>query len=274
MSLQNMSQNPTIDRLIFEGLFIKAGAYFNEVTPALISTTNVFQVLRSLRDQLAQTSPTAVFQPPFMFMKLTNLNVAFDNSTYAPRSLYRSGVVGELNSAETEYTKTPFIPVDFDFEVHYITDDLYKLISFSRKWCFLSANSGLNFSVIWNGARIDIKVSTEPQMAFPDKDMSVDTFNYYEATARLLVKGYMSPDVEFANLPKLAPLKELRLGPMLASSQDGEGTLSSSTFSYVEIPPALIFDYGLQPSEYEILTFLPKDIDNPTEVIMSTTQVD
>lgn len=235
---EKYENNITLDKMTIRGLSLKMGKHFNLKQPAIhISSNDRWAVVKRLREQ---TNIKVEF--PILFFKLTG--IAVSTESYRAKSLARFGQIGALNDSSNSYNNNLIIPTNFTYDVFYLTDNFYNLISFANRWIYAAVQKNLNMSLEFDSANYDIQVELNSEFQVPEKDQTIEQVNMYEVQTQMVVHGYVSPDIPLSKFPKITPISSIVVTPSFKF-------LDSIEKAWIPGPEVT----DLDPTEYEKLIF-------------------
>lgn len=175
----------SIERLMFDGLLQRVGEVFEVTAPTFNSSTDRFRIQQILAQQQTKT-----VEYPICYIHVTGIDDPEAGASYNALAILKYG--GYTQADGTVVLKQSILPVKFNIELVFLTDDFFKALRFMNQWKFANRLGKLNMTINYGGADIDIKVSLESSLSTPDKDASVDIQNVYEYTGQITINGYMS----------------------------------------------------------------------------------
>lgn len=242
--------NLTLERIILQGALqylakafsstvdteaTDAGSTNSAITPKFISTSDKWHILKQIQEQ------SGTFQYPYLFLRMTSVEIPQGNDSYNPKALMRMGTYGSANDSLTTYNRHIIIPVNMMCEVSFLTNDFWQSMSFVNAWMFAALRKDMNFNVKYDGVAISIQVELDTNLATPEKDSTIDIPNNYEMLGTLKIKGYFSENKAIVDVEKYPIFRNIVIGPVLVSP----GETIANTISRQQ-------DLGLEPNYVEI----------------------
>lgn len=172
--------------------------YFNLQPSQVLSIAATNQIATATKVARSQGADT-VF--PIMLVSLSSMTAQSD-ATYNPRTLARMGVYGKVNSNSSSVSSIKMVPATFEFNVRMLIQDLPAALELGRLWVVGSIIRPLNFTIDYYGSSLDIAVSLSDTFSTPDKEVAIDSANFFDYTGTITVKGYLNSTVETIPLVK------------------------------------------------------------------------
>lgn len=174
-----------VEDLVFVGLVQRFQQVFD--CPPIITTNN--DKTKSLERFLNGKEVTY----PYIF--LTPSTFSPNIESYSTNVLARRGIIAVVNEGFAQTVR--ILPVNFDFEVEFITNRFQGLaqgsvMAFIRRWLFARRCGYLKFNI--NYGRLEIKISLQLSDSVPFAPMENKTEQEasYKVSTSMTVHGYMS----------------------------------------------------------------------------------
>lgn len=174
-----------IEQLIKHGMALS----FRRTFDAELTITN-----QSNKRELAQRRAQGQqLDYPLVFAELQTMAIP-QTPGYRATSMLRRGITGQATTDNVGTFKIPLIPVDFTYQILYITNSFEQAEKFGKLWLMSAVAGFLKFDVTYGVANFGVSLELDRQIAFPQRDSSPDTTEEYELTTSLVLNGYASND--------------------------------------------------------------------------------
>ncbi len=208
--------------MIFEGLASRFQQTFN-CPVAFINQTDKTAILQRIFGQGKQVTY------PYAWMVLQSVNLA--TNTYNSHSMGRRGLTFSVPS-EDRYQTVKVVPVNFEFEVFYTTNqfesvDQGSTVSFIRRWALARRFGYLKSTVKYGNLRFGINTTLAEQLTVPVRENITENETKYEMQAQLTVHGYISEPV----VSQVGRIKKINLLEVM-SVPGSSKTVSTKTFMF------------------------------------------
>lgn len=135
---------------------------------------------------------------PYAFFTLKN--VQHNINSYNSHSMGRRGMVMSVQQSAHQYKTVRILPVNFDVEVHYVTDtfdsvDQGSVIAFTRRWLLARRFGYLKSVVQYGSLRFGIGTTLVDSVAVPTRENILEHEVKYEIQTALTIHGYISEPV-------------------------------------------------------------------------------
>lgn len=210
--------------------FIKEGLVrqFRKTFNTDLTITNV-SGKRQLVQKRAQGN---VLKYPLAFAELSSMALATDR--YRATPLLRRGIVGQATTDNLGTFQVPLIPVDFTYQILFITNNFVEAERYGRLWLMAAAGGFMTFSITYGVVNLDISFSVDSTINFPQRDSSPESIEEYEVTSSLLIRGWGSHDQlinkQAANRLEVEGIVASEIDKALAQS-DSKGTVQVFKFT-------------------------------------------
>ncbi len=183
--------NPTkihpISYYVFAGLQQMISENFDVKAPVFSSSENVEDLVRT----------SIKHEYPFAYLLITTMSPSGKSSDGKSRNghaMARTGIMSRFNTDHSEALVTSIIPVTYEMEFHYATDNFNSLINFYTRWTFASVKNRLDFQLGYMELNYDIGIEIDPVLTVPTREGSFVSPSLFEFVGNLSVRGYIIND--------------------------------------------------------------------------------
>ena len=231
--------NNSLESNILKSVEIRLGQYFQSVIKeldsngkpkqllsSLITSNDKYYVMEFLRKQKEDNAPNL----PYLGYSLESLSIDRQGTARNVGAHYRMGE--HVRSSEDNlFTVINSIPVEFNCNLSFITDDFWQSLSFSAKLLLATVDkSKLDFISVFNGVYFSIRVVMAEDVTFPKKDNNLDMPNVYEFESQFKIHAFLTDSRDFDKLEQVMPVRKVAVTPSLVPNiYEGLEFLNSDT---------------------------------------------
>lgn len=135
---------------------------------------------------------------PYSWFRLKSIQ--HNINTYNSHAMGRRGLTFAVQQAAHQYQTVRILPVNFEVEVHYVTDqfdsvDQGSVSAFARRWLLARRFGYLKTTVQYGKLRFGIGTTLTDTVQIPDRENTLEHEVKYETQVTLIIHGYISEPV-------------------------------------------------------------------------------
>jgi len=224
-----MSEQTTTEvflRLLIDGVAKAAAKYFGlKQKPVLVLTNNTLQYLSQVEGLRSDAPGTA-----YPYTALKPQSVALDVQRGNPRAMQLDRRVQKQSGMDKDANAFNFVPASLQLQFMYVDNDPIRMLVFTNKWVAAVRRKPLNFGVKLADVIIDIQVTLEDSIEFPEFDMDTGSMQSQGiALGQLTVVGYIIEDIR-----KVEPIESVSFSSV---EEDSTAHLDGAILLEVVIDP-------------------------------------
>lgn len=142
--------------------------------------------MASLKSMLGEKAPTY----PYMFFYPQSDGP--NTESYTTNRLARFGIPVTINNDGKQFQTARLLPMNFETEVTFITNDYEQVEAYRNRWMFTRRNGALNFNINYGQTTLTIGTALAETISVPKRDNPADQESVYQVVANVTIHGYIS----------------------------------------------------------------------------------
>lgn len=153
------------------------------VRPVMTNSTDDVQTLKKLKEGAGVTYP-------FLVCRHTTLGLA--EGRWKANTMLRRGILVAVSDDNKSSYTTKLTPVDFTFEVTYVTNKFEEARTFADRWLVAFLAGQLKFTIEYGLATLDVGITSDTTVEIPVREADPTTPGEYRAVTNVIVHGFSS----------------------------------------------------------------------------------